>query len=98
MSVYRTSFVDPYPNGWKDLPQQLTPIDAAALQAMSDAIKTMDNFLDGVNNDLVGSTKKVILTKAEYDALPNTKYTDGVLYCIKDGKGIVYDNYEQEVF
>ena len=98
MAIYRSSFVDPYPNGWKDLPVQLTPIDAAALQAMCDGIKTIDNFLDGVNKDLVGNTKKIICTMAEYQAMPDTKYSDGALYIITDGSGINYSNYEQEVF
>ena len=99
MAVYRSSFVDPYPNGWKDLPVQLTPIDAAALQAMCDGIKAIDTYLDGVNKDLVGNVKKYIVTKAEYDALPDTKYVDGAFYIIKDeGGSINYDNYEQEVF
>lgn len=98
MAVYRTSFVDPYPNGWKDLPVQLTPIDAAALQAMCDGIKTIDNFLDGVNKDNIGSVKKMILTLAEYNALPDTKYSDGVIYIITDNQGVNYNNYEQEEF
>lgn len=99
MAVYRSSFVDPYPNGWKDLPVQLTPIDAAALQAMCDGIKAIDNYLDGVNKDLIGNVKRMILTKSEYEALPDTKYVDGVLYVITDEGGpINYENYEQEVF
>lgn len=99
MAQYRTSFIDPYPNGWKDLPIQLTPIDAAALQAMCDGIKAIDNFLDGVNNDNIGSVKKMICTKAEYEQLPSSKYTDGVLYLVTDGgNGIHYPNYEQEAF
>lgn len=31
-----------------------------------------------------GGGNQVILTKAEYDALPDTKLTDGVMYCISD--------------
>lgn len=50
-------------------------------------------------------TQVIELTRAEYDALPNSKYTDGVLYCIKDEgvmKGdtfspIIYSLAEREI-
>ena len=50
-------------------------------------------------------TQVIELTRAEYDALPASKYTDGVLYCIKDEgvmKGdtfspIIYSLTEREV-
>lgn len=29
------------------------------------------------------------ITQAEYDDLPDTKYTDGILYCIKDADSAV---------
>ena len=39
------------------------------------------------------------VTKAEYDALPNTKFTDGVMYCLKDapsgGGGGFYHEYSE---
>lgn len=98
-NTYRSSFVDPYPNGWKNKPDETTPIDAEAFQAHTDAIKLIDNFLNGVNKDSIGSVKKMILTKEEYNALPNTKYSDGVLYLVTDGgSGISYPNYESEAF
>lgn len=44
------------------------------------------------------------LTRAEYDALPDTKLTDGVMYCIKDGFSnpngfppLIYSTEEREV-
>ena len=50
-------------------------------------------------------TQVIELTRAEYDALPASKYTDGILYCIKDEgvmKGdtfspIIYSLAEREV-
>lgn len=45
-----------------------------------------------------GNTEKVELTKAEYDALPDSKLTDGKLYFINDwsqgGNAIIYDDNE----
>ena len=35
-----------------------------------------------------GSAQVVELTRAEYDALPESKYTDGVMYCITDANNI----------
>ena len=34
-----------------------------------------------------GGTEAIVLTQAEYNALPDTKLTDGKIYAIKDGKG-----------
>lgn len=97
--IYRHSFVNPYPNGWKDKPDQTTPIDAAALQPYTDALRAIDNFLDGVDKDNISRVKKRVLTKLQYDALPDTKYTDGVIYFITDGgSGISYPNFESEEF
>lgn len=47
----------------------------------------------------------VELTQAEYDALPNSKNSDGILYCIKDGglnvnnrfSPVIYSNDEREI-
>lgn len=36
-----------------------------------------------------GNANIVELTQAEYDALPESKLTDGILYCITDGEGDV---------
>ena len=101
-NTYTHSFINPYPNGWhnSDIAKD-TSIDADALQAHTDAIEAMDNFLHGVNKDKIGNVQKSILTKAQYDALPDTKYSDGVIYFITDGGGsgtISYPNYEQEAF
>ena len=98
--MYRKTFVDPYPNGWKNRDvSEDTPIDADAMQAHTDAIKAIDNFLDGATKDQISSVKKWVGTKAEYDALPNTKYSDGVIYFVTDGgSGISYPNYESEAF
>lgn len=96
---YRSTFVNPYPNGWKNRPDETTPIDAEALQPITDCIREMDNWLDGASKDNIGSVKKMILTKQEYDELPDTKLTDGVIYLVTDGgSGISYPNYEQEAF
>lgn len=98
-NIYRSTFVDPYPNGWKNKPDETTPIDAEAFQAHTDAIKEIDNFLNGVNKDTVGQVQKRILTKQEWNELPASKFTDGVIYFITDGgPGISYPNYESEEF
>lgn len=98
-NIYTSTFVDPYPNGWKNADiDQTTPIDADALQAHTDALKAIDNFLNGVNKDRIGQVRKAVLTKAQYDALPDTKYTDGCIYFVSDGSGISYPNYETEAF
>lgn len=99
-NIYRHSFVDPYPNGWKDKSvSKETPIDAEAFQAHTDAIKLMDNFLNGCNKDKVGQVEREILTQEEYDALPNTKYSDGKIYFITDGGDAThYENFESEEF
>lgn len=100
--TYIRSFINPYPNGWHDEDiAQDTQIDAAALQAHTDALEEIDIFLNGVNKNKIGQVKRSVVTKDQYDALPDTKYTDGVIYFIKDGGGsgtISYDNYEQEAF
>lgn len=99
-STYRSTFVNPYPNGWKNRDvSETTPIDADALQAHTDSLKEIDNFLNGVNKDQIGSVKKSILTKSQWNALPNTKYSDGVIYFVTDGgSGVSYPNYESEAF
>lgn len=98
-NTYRSTFVDPYPNGWKNKPDETTPIDAEALNPITATLKAIDIWLNGVNKDKIGEVKKVTCTKAEYDALPDTKYTDGVMYFISDGGyGASYPNYEQEAF
>ena len=58
-----------------------------------------------VNNKVASFTNYVEITRAEYDALPDTKYTDNILYCIKDSGAsnadffapIVYSLAEREV-
>ena len=40
----------------------------------------------------------VELTRAEYDALPDTKYTDGILYCIKDSGSSNADYFSPVVY
>ena len=44
---YNSTFNNPYPNGWQDLPTQTTPITANALQAHTDIVAKVDTFLDG---------------------------------------------------
>lgn len=119
MAEYTKVFDNPYPEGWKDLPSEETPITAAALQEHTDAIENIENYLeenpiDGGGTDVQwnqltssgthiaditidgettevfapngggGGSDVVELTKAEYDALPDTKLTDGKQYFIKD--------------
>lgn len=45
MATYTSSFKNPYPDGWKDVPSKDTPIDASALQAHTDALQAIDNYL-----------------------------------------------------
>jgi len=98
--VYRRCFVDPYPNGWKNDPNKTTPVDAEALQPFSDALKELDMFFDGFDKSKAQTIKKKVLTKAQWNALPDTKYNDGVIYFITDGGSgpIAYPNYETEAF
>lgn len=98
-SVYRSTFVDPYPNGWKNKPDQTTPIDAEALQPITTSLKAIDTWLNGVNKDKIGQVKKVHCTRAQWEDLPSTKYEDGVMYFISDGgSSSAYSNYEEEEF
>lgn len=98
-SIYRSTFVNPYPNGWKNKPNQTTPIDAEALDPITSALEAIDTWLNGVNKDKIGEVKKVMLTKAQWNDLPDTKYSDGVLYFITDGGyGMNYPNFEEEAF
>ena len=48
------------------------------------------SVVDGNNVAKITSYKEV--TQAQYDALPNTKLTDGIAYFIKDGTSPTYDN------
>lgn len=62
---YTPNFNNPYPNGWKDLPNETTPINASALQAYTDAIVADEQYLQsldamvlppgGLNNQLLAS-------------------------------------------
>ena len=99
-NTYRSTFVDPYPNGWKNRDvSEDTPIDAEAMQAHTDALKEIDNFLNGCNKDKTGQIEREVLTQAEYDELPDTKYSDGKIYFITDGgPGVHYTNFESEEF
>ena len=98
-SVYRSTFVDPYPNGFENRPKQTTPIDAEALNPIRTSLKAIDIWLNGVNKDRIGEVRKVICTQDEWNDLPDTKYSDGVIYFITDGGvGTNYSNYEEEVF
>lgn len=45
MATYNSSFNNPYPSGWKNTPEQTTPITAEALQAHTDALQAIDNYL-----------------------------------------------------
>lgn len=46
MSEYTKVFENPYPNGWKDLPSEETPITADALQEHTDAIENIEDYLN----------------------------------------------------
>lgn len=133
MAEYTKVFDNPYPDGWKDLPSEETPITASALQEHTDAIENIENYLeenpiggggtdvqwnqltssgthiaditiDGETTEVFapsggGSGSDVVeLTKAEYDALPDSKLTDGKQYFIKDysesGSGSDYSEEE----
>lgn len=43
-------------------------------------------------------TQVIELTRAEYDALPASKYTDGILYCIKDDGIVEGDKYAPVIY
>lgn len=46
MAEYTKVFDNPYPDGWKDLPSEETPITASALQEHTDAIENIENYLE----------------------------------------------------
>lgn len=46
MAEYTKQFVNPYPDGWKDLPDDSTPITAAALQQHTNAIESVEQYLE----------------------------------------------------
>lgn len=173
MSEYTKKFVNPYPNGWKDLPSHETPVTANALQEHTDAIESIEDYLNknpitqledptwsevknkpftGIGNNLTvdedgnlnaeaggsnvewnqlqksgtkiaeitiegqktdvysptgGGTEFVELTKEQYDALPDTKLTDGIPRLITDysegsikgttANSVQYDNTETQL-
>lgn len=43
--AYEKKFVNPYPDGWIDLPEEETPVDAEAMQKITDGIEGIDNYL-----------------------------------------------------
>lgn len=46
MAQYTKVFENPYPDGWKNLPSEETPITASALQEHTDAIENIENYLE----------------------------------------------------
>ena len=42
---YSRQFTNPYPNGWQDYPDETTPISANALNAHTQALKGIDDYL-----------------------------------------------------
>lgn len=46
MIKYTKEFVDIYPDGWANLPQERTPITAEALQQYTNAIKNIETYLN----------------------------------------------------
>lgn len=55
---------------------------------VNDVLVNGTSVVDGLGNANITSYKEV--TQAEYDALPSTKESDGVLYCIKDASPTPY--------
>ncbi len=51
---YTPNFNNPYPNGWKDLPNETTPINASALQAHTDAIEADEQYLQSLDATVDG--------------------------------------------
>lgn len=44
--AYTRQFINPYPDGWQNNPSEATPIDADALQAHTDALEGIDEYLE----------------------------------------------------
>lgn len=58
--------------------------------------KVDDVLMNGnsiVQDKIVSFNNYVELTQAEYDALPDSKYSDGILYCIKDSGIDAHDRF-----
>ena len=51
-----------------------------------------------LNGRLYGANGVMEITQAQYDALPATKYTDGILYCIKDSGIVEGDKYAPVIY
>lgn len=51
MANYTSQFTKPYANGWKDLPDETTPITADALNEVTDTIDAIDSFLNGTEQN-----------------------------------------------
>ena len=60
------------------------------VEGVSDVKVNGVSVVDLNNEAQITSYKEV--TQAQYDALPNTKLTDGIAYFIKDGTSPTYDN------
>lgn len=74
--AYEKKFVNPYPDGWIDLPEEETPVDAEAMQKITDGIEGIDNYLsenppDELKESLIQFKDDGFLPKNLFDGTVN---------------------------
>lgn len=74
---YSKGFVNPYPSGWEDLPSEETPVTAEALQAHTDAIEHIDDYL--FNNQIESKADADIVAN-EFDIATTYNENDYFMY------------------
>lgn len=47
--AYEKTYVKPYPDGWKNLPEKTTCIDAAVLDQYDDTFEHIEEYLGGMD-------------------------------------------------
>lgn len=80
--MYNKGFTNPYPSGWEDLPSEETPVTAEALQAHTDAIEHIDDYL--FNNQIESKADADIVAN-EFDMATTYNENDYFMY-----EGVLY--------
>lgn len=80
--MYSKGFTNPYPSGWENLPSEDTPVTAEALQAHTDAIEHIDDYL--FDNQIESKADADIVAN-EFDMATTYNENDYFMY-----EGILY--------
>lgn len=70
MAEYTPTFVKPYPDGWKDKPDETTPVTAEIMDAYDEAIENIETYLSENPINESGGTQGLILK----DTVTEQKY------------------------